>query len=224
MTWTLPIDWDQIYVEHAPRVYNYFRFRVGNRADVEDLTSRTFENAWRSRTRYRHDLAAISTWLFKIAQNVAVDHLRARRDHVPIDEAFHFATDNTPENDAARGSNLARLTALTKDLPDRDRDLLARNRPTHPQRRRHRPGENRRRHLTTTSQDLLEEYPVCFVEVSKHQYHDYVGYARWYYHGQPFPLTQIIWPNKDGYYPWSPRAPETFKRRQPVLGEAPAGI
>jgi RNA polymerase sigma-70 factor (ECF subfamily) len=125
MTRTLPIDWDQIYVEHAPRVYNYFRFRVGNRADVEDLTSRTFEKAWRSRTRYRHDLAAISTWLFKIAQNVAVDHLRARRDHVPIDEAFHFATDDTPENDAARGSNLARLTALTKDLPDRDRDLLA---------------------------------------------------------------------------------------------------
>jgi RNA polymerase sigma-70 factor (ECF subfamily) len=125
MTQTLPIDWDRIYVEHAPRVYNYFRFRLGNHVDVEDLTARTFEKAWRSRTQYRHDLAGISTWLFKIAQNVAVDHLRARRDHVPIDEAPQLATEDTPEKDAERGSNLARLTALTLDLPDRDRDLLA---------------------------------------------------------------------------------------------------
>ena len=125
ITQALPIDWDRIYVEHAPRVYNYFRFRLGSHVDVEDLTSRTFEKAWRSRARYRLDRAAVSTWLFKIAQNVAVDHLRARRPHVPIDEAFQLPTDETPEKDAERGSNLARLTALTKDLPDRERDLLA---------------------------------------------------------------------------------------------------
>jgi RNA polymerase sigma-70 factor (ECF subfamily) len=124
-TQALPIDWDRIYVEHAPRVYNYFRFRLGSHVDVEDLTSRTFEKAWRSRARYRPDRAGVSTWLFKIAQNVAVDHLRARRPHVPIDEAFQLPTDETPEKDAERGSNLARLTALTKDLPDRERDLLA---------------------------------------------------------------------------------------------------
>jgi RNA polymerase sigma-70 factor (ECF subfamily) len=125
ITQALPIDWDRIYVEHAPRVYNYFRFRLGSHVDVEDLTSRTFEKAWRSRARYRLDRAAVSTWLFKIAQNVAVDHLRARRPHVPIDEALQLPTDDTPEKDAERGSNLARLTALTKDLPDRERDLLA---------------------------------------------------------------------------------------------------
>ena len=125
ITQALPIDWDRIYVEHAPRVYNYFRCRLGSHVDVEDLTSRTFEKAWRSRARYRLDRAAVSTWLFMIAQNVAVDHLRARRPHVPIDEALQLPTDDTPEKDAERGSNLARLTALTKDLPDRERDLLA---------------------------------------------------------------------------------------------------
>ncbi len=44
------LNWDALYADHAPRVYNYFRFRVGG-ADVEDLTSRTFEKAWRSRAR-----------------------------------------------------------------------------------------------------------------------------------------------------------------------------
>jgi RNA polymerase sigma-70 factor (ECF subfamily) len=125
MTQTSLIDWDKVYVEHAPRVYNYFRFRLGIHADIEELTSRTFEKAWRSRTQYRHELAGISTWLFKIAQNVAIDHVRARRNHLPIDEALQLPTPDTPEKDAERGSNLARLTALTKTLPDRERDLLA---------------------------------------------------------------------------------------------------
>jgi RNA polymerase sigma-70 factor (ECF subfamily) len=98
---------------------------LGSHTDVEDLTSRTFEKAWRSRAQYRRDLAEVSTWIYKIAQNVAVDHLRARRDHVPVDEAFQLATDGTPEKDAEHGSNLTRLAALTKDLSDRDRDLLA---------------------------------------------------------------------------------------------------
>jgi RNA polymerase sigma-70 factor, ECF subfamily len=41
------LNWDALYVDLAPRVYNYFRYRLGSDADVEDLTSRTFEKAWR---------------------------------------------------------------------------------------------------------------------------------------------------------------------------------
>ena len=38
------LDWDAVYADQAPRVYNYFRFRLGREADVEELTSRTFES------------------------------------------------------------------------------------------------------------------------------------------------------------------------------------
>lgn len=37
---------------------NYFRYRMGSNADVEELTSRTFERAWRFRSHYRHDVAS----------------------------------------------------------------------------------------------------------------------------------------------------------------------
>jgi Sigma-70 region 2 len=63
------LDWDRIYLDLAPRVYNYFRYRLGREHDVEDLTSRAFEKAWAAREQYRRDLAGFSTWLFKIAQN-----------------------------------------------------------------------------------------------------------------------------------------------------------
>ena len=76
MDWPAPgeADWDAIYAEHLPRIYNYFRFRLAAEADVEDLTARVFEKAWSARDRYQRDVAAFSTWLYRIAQNVGIDY------------------------------------------------------------------------------------------------------------------------------------------------------
>lgn len=119
------VDWDRVYAEQLPRIYNFFRFRVRRQSDVEDLTARTFEKAWIARERYRQDVAGFATWLLSIARNVAIDHLRARRDHVPIDVAVDIPTESTPERAAMEGSDIARLAELTADLPERERELLA---------------------------------------------------------------------------------------------------
>lgn len=119
------LDWDVVYAEQLPRVYNFFRYRLGDRPDVEDLTAVTFEKAWRARHRYRRDLAGFTTWLMTIARNVAIDHFRASRPHVPLDDAADVAAGATPEDTAIQQSNLARLSALMAALPDRDRELLA---------------------------------------------------------------------------------------------------
>jgi RNA polymerase sigma-70 factor (ECF subfamily) len=119
------LNWDALYADHAPRVYNYLRFRLGSDRDIEDLTSRTFEKAWRARARYRRDLAGFSTWLFTIARNVAVDHLRARREHLPLEAAANLVADRSPETDAERHSDLARLAKLTARLSERERELIA---------------------------------------------------------------------------------------------------
>jgi RNA polymerase sigma-70 factor, ECF subfamily len=119
------LNWDAVYARQAPRIYNYFRFRLGVESDVEELTARTFEHAWRSRSRYRSDLAGFSTWLFKIAQNVGTDYLRARRVHLPLDAALNVSAEGSPHQDAERGSDLARLAKLCEALPDRERELVA---------------------------------------------------------------------------------------------------
>jgi RNA polymerase sigma-70 factor (ECF subfamily) len=122
---TNELNWDAVYAHEAPRIYNYFRFRLGSESEVEDLTARTFEHAWRSRARYRRDLAAFATWLFKIAQNLGSDYLRERRTHLPIDAALEVWAEGTPHQDAERGSDLARLALLCEALPERERELVA---------------------------------------------------------------------------------------------------
>ena len=119
------LDWDALYRDLAPRVYNYFRYRLAHERDAEDLTARTFEKAWAARQRYRRDLAGFSTWVFKIARNVAVDHLRSRRVHLPIDLAAEVIGDEPMDADPERLSDLARLASLTRDLAPRERDLIA---------------------------------------------------------------------------------------------------
>jgi RNA polymerase sigma-70 factor (ECF subfamily) len=127
-TWVVPAreaDWDALYAAELPRVYNYFRFRVGDGPVAEDLTSITFEKAWRARHRYRRDLAAFTTWLLTIARNVAVDHFRQQRPHVPLEEAAEVRTDTTPEELAERRSDVEHLGRLLANVPERERELLS---------------------------------------------------------------------------------------------------
>jgi RNA polymerase sigma-70 factor, ECF subfamily len=119
-------DWDAVYRQELPRVYNFFRYRFGVGAEAEDLTSRTFEKAWRARQRYRRDLAGFSTWLLSIARNVAIDHLRVLRPHVPLEAAAGVASAMAnPEAAAILNADADRLATLLATLPDRDRELLA---------------------------------------------------------------------------------------------------
>jgi RNA polymerase sigma-70 factor (ECF subfamily) len=119
------IDWNDVYRAELPRVFNYFRYRVGNTATAEDLTSTTFEKAWRARQRYRRERAAVGTWLLSIARNVATDHFRARRVDVSLEDAPALSRDASMDEDIQRHADQRRLAALLATLPERERELLA---------------------------------------------------------------------------------------------------
>ena len=119
-------DWDQVYAEQLPRVLNFFRYRLGDPADAEDLTARTFEKAWRARHSYRRDVAGFATWLLTIARNIAIDHLRARQHYQPLEVADAVPSPgDTPEQQAVRRSDAQRLVVLLATLPPRQRELIA---------------------------------------------------------------------------------------------------
>jgi RNA polymerase sigma-70 factor (ECF subfamily) len=126
--WAVPAreaDWDALYAEQLPRVYNFFRYRVGDGPVAEDLTSTTFEKAWRARHRYRRDLGAFTTWLLTIARNVAVDHFRQRRPTVTLDEAGELPAPGAADEAAERRSEIEHLGRLLAALPDRERELVS---------------------------------------------------------------------------------------------------
>jgi RNA polymerase sigma factor (sigma-70 family) len=86
------VDWEAVYQADLPRLYNFFRYRVGDDLVAEDLTAETFEKAWRNRHRYRYDLAAFSTWLFTIAKNILADYFRKHKPKFRLLPPFTYLT------------------------------------------------------------------------------------------------------------------------------------
>jgi hypothetical protein len=66
--------------------------------------------------------------------------------------------------------------------------------------------------------DLLPSYPCAFRRVNPAHYHGLLHYAIWYYESSHFPVLQLVWPDKDGLFPWDVGFDERFRNDQPSLG------
>jgi hypothetical protein len=66
---------------------------------------------------------------------------------------------------------------------------------------------------------LIKGFDCYFTRVEKKYYDEYIGYAKWYFGGTHFPLTQCIYPTIYGVYPWQKQWPEENQKFQPVLGK-----
>lgn len=119
------IDWEAILMDQLPRIYNFFRFRVGEGMEAEDLAAATVEKAWRSRQQYQSTRAAISTWLFTIARRVAIDYYRKHRPEIGLAAVADQVGDESPEETAEYHLDQAHLVTLLAQLPGRERELLA---------------------------------------------------------------------------------------------------
>lgn len=110
-----------LYERYFPRVYAYCLRRVNDPHEAEDLCSQVFTRALTGLHSYRGGL--VSAWLFRIAHNVVVNHYRARRTVVALDE-FDVADDSAGDHfEQIETSRL--VNGLVAALPDEQRDLLA---------------------------------------------------------------------------------------------------
>jgi RNA polymerase sigma-70 factor (ECF subfamily) len=69
---------EELMFRFQGRVQSLFRHMIGNREMAEDLTQDVFLRVFRARKSYQPS-AKFSTWLFAIANNVALNQLRSQR-------------------------------------------------------------------------------------------------------------------------------------------------
>src|SRR5213593_191046 len=108
-----------LYDRLAARLYRFAYFRLGNRADAEDLTQRTFLKMIEALPRYQRRGIPFEAWFFRIARNGLVDLLRARRSHEPL-EALRAApsVDIGPEAAAELASEFAAVEGSLASLTE----------------------------------------------------------------------------------------------------------
>lgn len=68
----------ELIMRMQARLYTYCFSLVGDEEDAEELTSEVFFQVWKSAKNFRGQSKA-STWLFGIARNLCMNHLRKKR-------------------------------------------------------------------------------------------------------------------------------------------------
>ena len=119
---------EELYEHFFPRVYNFIYARLKNSADADDVTSTTFMKMNENLDNYNPNIAAFSTWLFRIANNAIIDHTR-RREKSNETEWEEFLDPAAPEHEEPErqmiNSEISRelLAALDK-LNERERRII----------------------------------------------------------------------------------------------------
>lgn len=79
-----PEAFGALFDEYHGPVYRYVAARVGPN-DAEDLAQLVFVKALEALPRYESRGVPFGGWLFKLARNVVIDHVRTRRELAPLD-------------------------------------------------------------------------------------------------------------------------------------------
>lgn len=111
-----PDAFSELVRRYQNKIFRYVLRATGCPEDARDLTQDTFVRAYYQIGRWRPE-ALFRTWLFRIASNAAIDHLRKRQvwSCVPIEEVG-----DTLEHDIAievRLDSRARFARMVAALP-----------------------------------------------------------------------------------------------------------
>ena len=115
---------EAVLERHRGIVFKVANSYAGNRADRDDLAQDIAIQLWRAWPRYSPE-RPVTTWMYRIALNVAISHLRGRslreRHHVPMDEDFEHGVADDGGEAAGQLRTLHRVIAA---LPPLDRALM----------------------------------------------------------------------------------------------------
>jgi RNA polymerase sigma-70 factor (ECF subfamily) len=103
---------EELYRAHAGRLYSVACRMVGNPADAEDLLQEIFLAAHRKLDSFRGE-SALGTWLYRLATNLCLDHLRSRAART---NQLTDALDDEPALADASSRGLADRTLSRMDL------------------------------------------------------------------------------------------------------------
>jgi RNA polymerase sigma-70 factor (ECF subfamily) len=116
----------RLYDRYQPMIYRFIVVKVSRREDAEDLTHQVFMSAWQGIARYRDLGHPFSSWLYRIARNQIIDHYRAKKPDVSLDEmdAETIAGPAIAQLDLPRKLEIEKTLAAVRKLSQDYQDVI----------------------------------------------------------------------------------------------------
>jgi RNA polymerase sigma-70 factor (ECF subfamily) len=121
-----PRAFGRLFDHYHASVYRYIVSRVHRPSDAEDLTQLVFVKALEALPRYEARGVPFGGWLFRLARNAVIDHVRTHRDHVGLESATERpGGDAGPDEVVAVRQALDEVAAAMEALTEEQRDAIA---------------------------------------------------------------------------------------------------
>ncbi len=116
---------EELYHRHAPGIFRYFLLRVRDHALAEDLTGEVFIRMVKSMPEYTDRGLPFGAWLYRIAHDRVVDHLRYSARH-PLEALSETTLDPAPgpEHLAAYQVEASQIAAALTRLSEDQRLVI----------------------------------------------------------------------------------------------------
>lgn len=121
-----PAAFAELYNAYVDKIYKYVYYKVGDAQDAEDLCEQVFLKAWEAIGRYTWHGHPFSSWLYKLAHNLVVDHYRTRRDTTPLNSIVATPAEPAdPHNAFHQTLDADELTSAIAQLTCEQRQVIS---------------------------------------------------------------------------------------------------
>ncbi|MCR9072989.1 MAG: RNA polymerase sigma factor [Alphaproteobacteria bacterium] len=108
---------------HADRLLAFAQRMLGDRATAEDVVQDTYLSLWRKAGDWAPQ-ARVSTWLYRVARNAALDRLRRVRPTVDPEDAGLIDPGPAPDRRLDDAATADGVRAALNALPERQRAAI----------------------------------------------------------------------------------------------------
>ncbi len=114
-----------LFERHHVPLYNFFLRMTGSSSISEDLVQDVFFRILNYRHTYKGE-SKFTTWMYQIARNAHIDHLRKKKEEIPLDEQWResLSPDLTPDKKLERRQDEVLMREALSKLPIKKREVL----------------------------------------------------------------------------------------------------
>lgn len=115
---------DDLYVAYAEKIYRFVYYKIFHKETAEDLTTDIFMKAMERINQFDEAKGSFSCWLYRIARNAVIDHVRTRKETVDLENAFGISSASHPDQDADTRMSFDRVMGALSSLKDDQYDIV----------------------------------------------------------------------------------------------------